>query len=424
MFLLSQLLPLILDGMRQVVFDELFWVVVVLVALQYRRMGRIKDRLTGVDTKQGLFKDGFLLKNSFLTETLVAVGIGLLGGFLGSFLMLFIGLTLSGSGLLYLWPLAIILMLIDARFLCFAYAGGILALSFLLFGFPQINVPQLIGLVAVLHMVESVLILFSGHLGAVPAYVKNKAGRIVGCFTLQKIWPIPLVALVVMGRGYLADGVDMPEWWPLINTGLPGDPNSYIYSLLPVVAGLGYGDVAIARTPGEKSRISALFLGLYSLLLLVLAMVADRSRLLALFAAIFAPLGHELVIYIGKQIEFVNRPLYVSFGHGVMALDVFPDTPAWQAGLRSGDTVVEINGQPVSDKASLNSVLEMTYFAFELTYLKVGEKDLRRVTTYLRPGQAFGILPVPDGNEDEYIEITTAGPLRRRLGELWRRIRS
>ena len=418
MFLLGQLLPLIVDGMSRAVFDELFWVVVVLVALQYRRTARIRERITGIETKQGFFK------NSFITETLLAVGFGLLGGFLGSLLMVLIGLTLSGSGLIYLWPLAIILMLIDARFLCFAYAGGILALSCLLFGFPKINIPQLIALVAVLHMVESVLILVSGHLGAVPAYIKNRAGRIVGGFTLQKFWPIPLVALVVMGRGYLAEGMDMPKWWPLINSGLPGDPNSYIYSLLPVVAGLGYGDVAIARTPGEKSRISALLLGFYSVILLVLALAADRSRLLALLAAVFAPLGHELVIYIGKQVEFVNRPFYVPSGHGVMALEVFSGTPAWQAGLRSGDTVVEINGRPVSDKASLNLVLEMAYCIFELAYIKAGEKDLRRVTVHLRPGQAFGILPVPEGNEVEYIEITTAGPLRRRLGALWRKIRS
>ena len=423
MFLLGQLLPLILDGMRRAVFNELFWVVVVLVALQYRRTARIKEKLTGFEIKQGFFKNIFL-NIGFIRETLLSVGFGLLGGFLGSLLMVLIGLTLSDSGLLYLWPLAIILMLIDARFLCFAYAGGILALSCLLFGFPKINIPQLIGLVAVLHMVESVLILISGHMGAVPAYIKNRAGRIVGGFTLQKFWPIPLVALVVMGRGYIADGIDMPRWWPLISSGLPGDPNSYIYSLLPVVAGLGYGDVAIARTPGEKSRISALFLGLYSFTLLFLAVVADRSRLLALLAAIFAPLGHELVIYLSKQVEFVNQPYYVPSGRGVMALEVFPGTPAWQAGLRSGDTVAEINGRSVSDKANLDLLLEMTYCIFELAYLKAGEKDLRRVRAYLRHGQSFGILPVPEGNEVEYMEITTSGPLRRRLGQLWRKIRS
>ena len=418
MFLLSQLLPLILDGLRRVVFDELFWVVVVLIALQYRRMARIKETITGVETKQGF------LKSSFLTETLIAVGFGLLGGFLGSLLMVLLGLSLSDLGLIYLWPLAIILMLIDSRFLCFAYAGGILALSSLILGFPKINVPQLIALVAVLHIVESVLILVSGHLGAAPAYIKNRAGRIVGGFTLQKFWPIPLVVLVVMGKGYLADGVDMPKWWPLINSGLPGDPNSYIYSLLPVVAGLGYGDMAIARTPREKSRMSAFFLGLYSFVLLVLALVADGSRFLALLAAIFAPLGHELVIYLGKKVEFVNQPLYVPSGRGVMALEVFPGTIAWQAGLRSGDTVAEVNGHPVSDKASLDLLLETTYFIFELAYLKAGEKDLRRVTAYLRSGQVFGILPVPEGNESEYMEITTAGLLRRKLGELWRKIKS
>ncbi|ACV64655.1 PDZ/DHR/GLGF domain protein [Desulfofarcimen acetoxidans DSM 771] len=423
MSLLGQLLPLILHGISRAVMDDLFWVVVLLIAFQYRRTNKEKERIAGMETKTLSLKNIFN-SSGFIRDTLAATGFGLLGGLLGSLLMVYIGLTLSGSGLLYLWPLAILLMLIDARFLCFAYAGGILALSSLLLGFPRINIPQLIALVAVLHMVESVLILASGHLGASPVYIKNRVGRIVGGFTLQKFWPIPLVGLLVVGQGAMVDGVDMPGWWPLIKSGLPGDPNSFIYTLLPVVAGLGYGDVAIARTPNQKSRMSAFFLGLYSLILLLLALVADRSRFLALLAALFAPLGHELVIFIGKQVELVSPPLYAAKGPGLMVLDVFPDTPAWRAGLRSGDSVVEINGRPVADRESLDFLLETSYIVSELAYLKAGERQLRRVTVYLKPGQTFGILPVPAGNEGEYVEIAAHSPLRRRLMNLWQKIRS
>ncbi|RYD07115.1 hypothetical protein N752_00605 [Desulforamulus aquiferis] len=122
------------------------------------------------------------------------------GGVIASYLMLVIGLTLSGSGLLYLWPLAILLMLIDARFLCFAYAGGILAFSSLVFGWPNVSVPQVLGLVAILHMVEAFLIYVSGHQGAVPTFIKNTEGKVVGGFALQKFWPIPLTAWWWLGR--------------------------------------------------------------------------------------------------------------------------------------------------------------------------------------------------------------------------------
>ena len=133
-------------------------------------------------------------------DFIVAIGYGLLGGLLASYLVIFIGLTISGE-LYYLWPVAILLMMLNIRFICFAYAGGILALSNLILGVPQINVSQILALIAVLHMVESFLIFVSGHLGAVPAYIKGPKGKIIGGFTLQRFWPIPIV--VQIGRAHV-----------------------------------------------------------------------------------------------------------------------------------------------------------------------------------------------------------------------------
>ncbi|WP_066633609.1 PDZ domain-containing protein [Desulfolucanica intricata] len=410
---LTQLIPMVFQTQMRVLSEGLFWVVVALVAVQYRQMARMKEGFTGVKAGKGVFKD-----------TLVACIFGVAGGFAGSLIMVFIGLTLSGSGLIYMWPVAILLMLINARFLCFAYAGGIVALTYLFFGWPQINVPQVIALVAILHMVESLLILGSGHLGAVPAYIKDRSGQIVGGFTLQKFWPIPIVALMaVVGRGVVQDGVDMPSWWPLLNPGIQGDLEHLSYILLPVVAGLGYGDVAVARTPREKSKLSAFYLGLYSFVLLILALLADRSWLLAFCAAVFSPLGHELVIHIGKQVEFNSRPRYVPPERGIMVLDAVPNTPAWRAGLRSGDILVEINGLPVKNKFGLDGVLEMAFGTLELAFYRAGERKYRRGLVHRARGQHLGILPVPEGGEKEYVEISTVGPLGRWWGSFWRKIK-
>ena len=103
--------------------------------------------------------------------------LALLGGVLASYIMVFVGLTLSDSGLIYLWPLAILLMFIDARFLCFAYAGGLLALSSIALGWPEVSIPQLLGLVAILHFAEAVLILVSVHLGAMPSLFGMQKAR-------------------------------------------------------------------------------------------------------------------------------------------------------------------------------------------------------------------------------------------------------
>jgi len=388
----------------------LFLLVVFIIAVQYHRMEKMR---------QGFF--GFKTRHTG-KDILAAVFAGILGGLAGSFLVVFIGLTLSVEGLGYLWPVAILLMLINIRFLCFAYAGGVLALSNLLLGFPEINVPQIMALVAVLHMVESFLILTGGHLGAVPAYIKGPGGKIVGGFTLQKFWPIPIMILVVITGGMIEGGIEMPDWWPLINPGVTDGTAGLTYMLLPLVAGLGYGDIAMARSPAEKSRLSSFYLGGYSLILLVLAVFAGQSRAVALVAALFSPLGHEAVIYIGKRIELKQKPLYVPPAQGTRVLDVFPGGPAWRAGLRSGDVITAVNGMALTGREALRRWQELHIpLVIDIDYFSLSAGVSRRGTINTSgPQKQWGIVPVPEGDEKYCVEILTTGPLGRWLQRIFK----
>src|SRR5690625_3572067 len=103
-------------------------VVLLLVHMQYRRIAGIEQRMFGVPLSDPL------------RNTVVALGFGLLGGLLGTLLFVVLGISLVDVGIGYLWVLAIILMTIHPRFLCFAYAGGLLSVSHLLFGWPALNV--------------------------------------------------------------------------------------------------------------------------------------------------------------------------------------------------------------------------------------------------------------------------------------------
>jgi hypothetical protein len=387
-------------------FNPIFWAVMVLVALQYRRIAQMRRSFLGSG------------RNSIVADTLTATAYGLLGGLIGGYLIVFAGVTLSLDKfpIIPLLTAAILLMLINPRFLCFAYAGGLLAFTHLLVGFPEMIIPQVMALVAVLHFVESVLILLSGHLGAIPSFVRLPRGQIVGGFTLQKFWPIPIVALVLV-PGTAAAGASvmpMPEWWPLIKPEVVAEPATMVFAMFTLVAGLGYADVATTRTPSDKSRTSAVYLATYSAVLFVLAVLAGAHGGAWLWAAaLFAPLGHELVIQASKMMELNGQPLFVPHPAGVRVLDVVVGSPAWRAGLRSGDVILEINHYPALSRGDLLLLVSQPGLK-EISYLQ-REKHYRRETVHLEAGQPFGVMPVPEGNEQMYLELQGTPPLVRWL---------
>ena len=190
-------------------------------------------------------------------------------------------------GGLSLFFTALLLMLIQQRFV-FCVCGGVLSVLHLVFGFPQgFSVAQVMALVAVLHLIEALLIYLTGSIYLFPVYVSNPRGEVVGGFNLQKFWPLPLV---VFFAGLYPDPevlkglIDMPDWWPLIKAGFSGvgDGNEVVYSMLAVPAVLGYGDIATTTTPREKTRRTAGELAGFSVILLLLAIAAGHVKVFAM----------------------------------------------------------------------------------------------------------------------------------------------
>ncbi len=397
-------IPKVLQAFVRMLFNPVFWLVVLFVAFQYRRYSRMKEELFGV-TGEPIWQ-----------HTLLATGYGILGGLVGSFLMVLVGISLTDIGIGYLWVLAVLLMFVSPRFLCFSYAGGIISLSYLLVGWPRVDVAQLMALVAVLHMVEALLILISGHLGAMPIYTRARDGRVVGGFNLQKFWPIPIVGMVLMQlpHGEIVQGVvSMPDWWPLIKPRLVADMDNAFYLILPVVVGLGYGDLAITSVPEQKSRRSAVFLGIYSLLLLLLSITASYYPLLAILPALFGAFGHEYVIKLGRRVEFNGEPLYVSPEEGVMVLDVLRGTAAAKIGLKSGDVIRRINRVPVDDSYDLCLALEYPSASWlEVEFINRAGKYRREVVGKV-PSSTFGAILVPEPHQQPQVEMRGSGLLVR-----------
>ncbi len=396
MFPWLDMLLLIVSGVFRVLFDTTFWLIIALVAYQYWQLQKDQLKMFGV------------YGHSLRRQVIGAALLGAVGGVIGSFILTIAGVTINNLGLSYIWPLAIALMLISLRFLCFAYAGGLVAVSSVLFGWPEVNVPQVLALVGGLHITESILIYISGRHSAAPMILKKDDGRLVGAFNLQNFWPLPLVLLAaasVPEASMPAAILKMPDWWPPLPIGeAPPAGHTWLYAMVPVVAALGYGDIAVASTPAERRRTSALHLALYSVALLILAILSARYTWLQLPAALLSPLGHEFLIRLDNRREMHGEPRFVPPARGVMVLDTVVGTPGQKAGLRPGDILLDLGGLPVNNGYELARAISYAPVVFPFTYSR-GGRSLVGKAAFADGQRRLGVIIVPEGYEQHYVQI-------------------
>lgn len=356
-----------------------------------------------------------------LMETVTSLVYGIGGGMLATMLFILLGVSVSDAGVAYLWLAALLLMLINQRFLCFAYAGSLVSLIALITGFPQIHVATLMALVAVLHLVESLLVFVNGYHNASPMFFKHESGKVVGGFALRKFWPMPTIALVgvvMLSSGMDLQSVPMPDWWPIFQVGLEVPENHVLLHILfPLVVALGYSDFVQTELPKTKARRSAAMLLVYSLILLGLAVLANAYSWLAILPVIFAPLGHELVIHMGRRREQENSPVFLG-EEGVMVLAVYPNSPAEEMGLGPGDVIRSINGVETKDLKALAD--QMSPWAIDPVFLVENQFRLPTERKIIFKGKVppLGIVPAPHPGQGAYVRFKDG--LLKNLWNQWR----
>lgn len=414
----SELVKAVIRSYGQLLVDPvtgfLFLIVLTIVGTQYVRVEANEKRSFG---------QAF---NKALPQMVKAMAFGLLGGFLSSILLVLIGVSLTDSGIQYVLPTALALYLINPRFLCFSYAGGILSILYLVTGWPRVNVPVITGLVACLHAVESLLIRLSGSTCASPVVLKRKEGDVVGGFVLQRFWPVPLIllALTTVPEGSVLPGdvITLPDWWPLLRAPIPEGPGVPIFVMTPIMAGLGYSDLALTTTPERRSRETSRTLAMYSVTLLGLSILSSRVSGIQWIAALFAPLAHELVIWMGIKKEREGKPYYVSTeGVGATILEVIPGSEASRVGLKRGNIITSISGVAVT-RETLASLREMNDVVLEVVR---SPEDPQRTTVRLtRQGDApFGFFTAPMPGDQPLMELGRQSPLVGFIKRILRRTR-
>lgn len=369
-------------------FLPIFVAIVLLIKIQYDRYLEFQRNIYGKTRKT---------VREMLEESIFS---GLITGFLGSFIIVAIGVPMSAEGFQYLFLIIAILVFVNIRYLCFSYAGGILALINLVFGFPRVDVPSLLALVAVMHLVESILIFFNAGKDSIPIFIRHKDG-IAGAFLTRQYWPIPIVLLTFVNAGG-GSGIVMPDWWPLLK------PDAFFTGSLMLglncaVAVLGYSDISITRQPEKRSRETSLMLFCYSALLLLMAFLSTRMPVFKIVGALFAIAAHEGIIVCGYYHEKHGEPMFKPVKRGLKVLDTFPESHAEKMGIQRGDIILNINGKDIQTEEGLNEALKSfpTYLWIRVVNAEGKEKTFE-YKCYPGGLNQLGILSVPREREVTY----------------------
>jgi len=361
-----------------------------LVFMQYRRVALMETELYGLPLR------------SPLLQTQQAILAGLAGGIAGSILLAAAGVGLvqtasSASVLLYLWPLSILLGALDPRLICFAYSGALLSFSHLLFGWPDIDVASLLGLIAMLHLIEAILIWVGGAASPTPLSFPGRGPGPAPGFLLQRYWPVPLV--VPHFGGASAAAVDMPSWWPLLG------PSGLGWELLPLVVILGYSDLAIASPPEARARQSSGLILLYSGILLSLAVAAGYWGPALWLGAAFCGLGHEAMVVLSGRRQMSREPFFRRPGKGVGVLDVIPGSPAERAGIRRGTVIVSVDDQEVHSRSQLHEALLSAPANVSIIFRDGRQLEHRRLPRPQDGYYGLGAILIPDPGESPLVRL-------------------
>lgn len=357
--------------------------------------------------------------NSPFELTISEIIFGLFAGIVGSIILGYLGVSFSeNTSIELIFLLSVLLMFINPRFICFSYSGAILGfISVLLeimkgmyntdvaaLSFLNIDVVALMTLVAILHFIEGILVIVDGDKGAIPVFTK-KDNKIIGGFALKRYWAIPVaVALIVNSRGYSIDSIiSFGNWnsWLKPTTPIELIKNAAIL-LMPFYGVIGYSSVTFTKTKKEKSISSGIMIMLYSVLLFIFARLAVINIFFKLFLVIFAPAAHEAMLYIQRYREVKQEPKYVSNENGMMVLEVAPNSPASQMGIRSGDVVVEVNHRKILREDDIKKTIieasNIAWFKIKRAAGNLEEIRYRNTNNSKRLGIVFVPINIPDEN--------------------------
>jgi|LSQX01.1.fsa_nt_gb hypothetical protein len=389
--------------------------VIFLIYAMYRKITYLEQSLTG----QQHISVGGLTFESVMHGILAGFIIGLIINYLGIYIQMDV------NTFLYLWMTMLLLSFINTRNLWFSYAGGILALSSLIFKWPHIHVSGLLALVGLLNLAEAFLIFLNGYKNAIPVFVKQKE-KVVGAFFIQKFWPIPIAMLllqIISGSEMPSEVTDInnPQWWPLMKEPELLANQLVLFSILTMPTILGYSEIAVSAPPEKEVRNFAIYRAVYSIALIVLAVISSYIYSMQYIAAIFALVVNKAFIVYRNKRQESKEPFFSVPERGVRVLDVFENGPAHSMGMMSGDIILRINNKDIMTHGGIMTILNEYPRYIWVDILRNNKNLVLEYRNYVDGIDNLRIMIVPrDGNVANIFKTQSNYSLLSRLFKKFR----
>ncbi len=407
MNMILEIIHLTLTAISKAVYNYWFLLVVVIVYFLSKKI-----RMTNIYNME--------YAKSPVAALIESVLQGVVVGIAGSLMIVLLGLPIQFSYvLLFLLPISLLLSMVNLRYLCLSYSATILGFLALVFNgqsiwgwtLPSIemNISGLIGLVGILHLMESILIYFVGAEDSMPI-ISKKDGQIVQGHILQKYWPVPIAMLFMASGMASGEGIQMPNWWPLLKS--PGFMlGTFHLGLMPFVGVLGYSTVTFSEEPEKRAKKTGLLLFGYSVLMIGLAIVAKDNLVLSVIGLLLMAIVHEGIMVVEQHQERVNRPIYTIPERGIRIMHIIQGGPADQAGLKKGNIIKKINDFDILNTQHFMEVMEKKF-----TFLWIEAENFKKEI------KVHEIKAYPAGLESLGIKILPENPRVLIKYENWRKV--
>ncbi|MCL6456453.1 MAG: PDZ domain-containing protein [Gorillibacterium sp.] len=393
----------LLRALGRMALNPFYYIGIAFIALQYRRQ---------IILERKFFSSRL---HSLPREVLRTMGWGLLAGLVASLLMASTGMKMVPQTVLLLWVITLALMFLRVRFLCLAYAAGVLGiLRMIVIHIPSYDkatgllgwlsdavmgadLPSLFTLVAVLHLLEGTLILIQGQRLASPLFVESKRGRIVGAYHLQGFWPVPLFLLAPLSGGTLK-----PVWEPLFS-GNWQVLSGWDFLVFPAV--IGFSQMTISVLPKAKLRQGAGLILIYGTVLLVGSVVTFYWSPFGWGLSVCSILLLEAIVWYGARAERHRTPLFINGKNGLKIFAILPGSAAEAIGLVVGESLYKVNGERVQTNEELHLALRLNSAFCKLEVINLeGESKFASHALFEDQHHQLGMVLSPDEKTLFYLE--------------------